>query len=41
LIACLGIYIALFSSTPTLHAQALSGIRGTVIDQSGSAVSNA
>jgi len=41
LTACLGICIALFCSTPTLHAQALSGIRGTVIDQSGSAVSNA
>ena len=41
LTACLGICIALFFSTPTSHAQVLSGIRGTVTDQSGLAVGNA
>ena len=41
LAACLVISIALFSSTSTLHAQTLSGIRGTVTDQSGLAVDNA
>jgi hypothetical protein len=41
LTACLGICIALFSFSSTLHAQSLSGIRGTVTDQSGSTISNA
>ena len=41
LTACLGICIALFSLSSTLHAQSLSGIRGTVTDQSGSTISNA
>ncbi|MCU1308063.1 MAG: Oar protein [Acidobacteriaceae bacterium] len=41
LTACLGICIALFSSTSTLHGQTLSGIRGTVTDQSELAVSDA
>jgi len=41
LLACLGICIALFSSSLTSHAQALSGIGGTVTDQSGSAISGA
>jgi Carboxypeptidase regulatory-like domain/TonB dependent receptor-like, beta-barrel len=41
LIACLGTCIALFSSTSTLHAQTLSGIRGTVADQSQLAVTDA
>ena len=41
LTACLGICIALFSFPSTLHAQSLSGIRGTVTDQSGSTISNA
>src|SRR5437764_13676270 len=41
LIAGLGICIAPFSSTATLHAQTLSGIGGTVTDQSKLAVSDA
>ncbi len=41
LIAGLGICLAPFSSTATLHAQTLSGIRGTVTDQSKLAVSDA
>jgi len=40
-IAWLGICIALFFVTATLHAQILSGINGTVTDQSGSAVPTA
>src|SRR5438552_7225557 len=41
LTACLGICIALFSLSSTLHAQSLSGIVWTVTDQSGSTISNA
>lgn len=41
LFAWLGICIALFFATATLHAQVLSGINGTVSDQSGSAIPNA
>src|SRR5437660_9030972 len=37
---CLVVGIVLFSS-PHSHAQALSGINGTITDQSGSAVANA
>src|SRR6266576_3150040 len=37
---CLTVVIALFSS-PHSHAQALSGINGTITDQSGSAIANA
>jgi len=40
-LTALGILIVLFSSAPTLHAQTLSGIRGTVTDQSELAVSDA
>ena len=39
--AALGICFALFSSAETLHAQTLSGIRGTVTDQSDRTVSDA
>ncbi len=39
--ALLGICFALFLAPSTLHAQVLSGINGTVTDQSGSAVANA
>src|SRR5438046_985616 len=38
---CLVVSSLLFSVAPTLHGQALSGINGTVTDQSGSAIPNA
>ncbi len=38
---CLVVSSLLFSVAPTLHGQALSGINGTVTDQSGSAISDA
>jgi len=41
MLATLVICISLFSSIATLHAQALSGIRGTVTDQNELAVSDA
>src|SRR5258708_29154188 len=38
---CLVVSSLLFSVPPILHGQALSGINGTVTDQSGSAISDA